>query len=114
MFWLYHRTCNKCINSSHPSILICKRERIIGFLPYRVIMRIDDIMYAKCLENYMAHNKHSAVLAMVLAVFIYFKNILFICRERGREGEREGEKNPWVVARPLVGAPPGQQPRPVP
>ena len=38
-------------------------------------MRIDDIMYAKCLENYMAHNKHSAVLAMVLAVFIYFKNI---------------------------------------
>ena len=30
--------------------------------------------------------------------FVIFFNILFIFRERGREGDRQGEKHQWVVA----------------
>ena len=52
-----------------------------------------------------------------MKVLVLLKNIyyLFIFRERGREGEREGEKYQCVVASPV--SPywePGLQPRHVP
>ena len=44
-----------------------------------------------------------------------FKKILFILRERGREGEREGDKHLCVVASPVpYTQEPGQQSRHVP
>ena len=35
---------------------------------------------------------------LFIVFFIVLKNILFLFRERGREGEREGEKHQCVVA----------------
>ena len=40
-----------------------------------------------------------------MLIFFLFKNILFISRERGREGEREGETYQCMVASCVV--PPG-------
>ena len=41
---------------------------------------------------------HCFSFVFLLLLFFFLKKILFIFRERGREGEREGEKYPCVVA----------------
>ena len=54
------------------------------------------------------------VIILVVKSFIYFLKdfYLFIFRERGVEGEREGEKHQCVVVPPYPG--PGLQPRHMP
>ena len=52
-----------------------------------------------------------------MIIYFYLKNIfyVFIFRERGREGEREGEKHQCVFASPTApNQGPGPQPRQVP
>ena len=46
---------------------------------------------------------------LIFAFYIFFKFYLFVFRERGREGEREGEKHQYVVAShmPPTGNPAG-------
>ena len=65
-----------------PSLKINKRKSLKK-LPYRVIWRTEDVRVSG------GHFR-----------FFFFKYLiyLFIFRERGREGEREGEKHQCVVA----------------
>ena len=67
-----------------------------------ILFIITELVYTHCgkLENVMAKKKF---------------NILFIFRQRGREGEREGEKHQCLIAShtPHIEEP-GPQPRHVP
>ena len=50
--------------------------------------------------------EHRLILLLTIsAIFLFLKNYLFIFREKGREGEREGEEHQCVVASPTP--PPG-------
>ena len=69
------------------------------------------------------HSSHGGLLegALASSILLFFsKFYLFIFRERGRKGEREGEKHPCereTFIGCLLQAPnqgPGLQPRPVP
>ena len=84
-------------------VLLCKRNsyfQSVGFLACRVIMflsrRVNSVQrgQAKC---------------RVLHIFFFLK-ILFIFRQRGREGEREGNINVWLpLTCPLLGTWPATQ-----
>ena len=70
-----------------------------------------------CRPLFLLHGFIGKVLLEHKSIHFLFKKIfyLFIFRERGREGEREGEKHQCVVASrttPTGGH--GLQPRPVP
>ena len=89
---------------------------IASFLPQQKLKRLQKILSSDTLQN-----------NIVLTTFYYLKNpdmvfksffkrfYLFIFREKGREGEREGEKHQCVVGSPV--SPTGDlgpQPRHVP
>ena len=89
----------------------CFDARILGLLCYSQFIPGYKICYSESLLHYGFFFPILTQGHAYLFLFIYFKNILFIFRERGREEKREGQKHQLIVALHVPYCGPGPQPR---